>query len=119
MELGNLLFGNSRGEYSVERGDIEDIFWNYFKDVCDYHCYFNNSNTDRGGYENEVFRIDPYYWGDNETLMAEPNFIYKPKGIEISWYKHPMRDAYSNIELTPEIADMIFRHCRGSIKEMK
>jgi hypothetical protein len=41
-----------------------------------------------------VFILRPYYWGDDESKADLPNFVYKPEGIEISWYKYPFRDAY-------------------------
>lgn len=119
MELGNLLFGNSRGEYRVPRKPYQEIFWKYFDDVFSYHCIYEKDDehtTFLGGYENEVFLINPYYWGDDEEIMAQPNFIYKPENITIDWYKYPMRDSYSNVELTPQKADEIFRICRESMR---
>jgi len=58
MELGNIVFGNSRGEYPVERevgfeSELERLFHkidpDFFRDV---------------EYENDVFSIFPYYWGE-------------------------------------------------------
>lgn len=60
MELGNMCFGNSRGEFSVPRGEgYEEEFARLFDAIGNtsedqYHCKF----------ENAVFRVFPYYWGD-------------------------------------------------------
>lgn len=117
MELGNLLFGNSRGKYCVEpRKVYQDAF-----------CKFLSANgfdfggwrgTERG-YENDVFVIRPYYWGDDEEVAALPNFVYKPAGVEIRWYKYPMRDAYSNMDISVGAFKEILRHCAWSMKEAR
>ena len=120
MELGNLLFGNSRGQYPIERHPMQEIFWEYFEDAFDYHCFVEGyDSNERGGYENDIFLINPYYWGDDEDIAAEPNFVYKPEGIEIQWYKYALRDAYCNIELTKEKAREIFEKCRRSMDEQR
>lgn len=120
IELGNLLWGHSRGMYPIDRDMIESVFLKYFEADFDYHMYYEgedkNKTTERGGYENDVFKVNPYYWGDDENIADEPNFIYKPGNIEISWYKYPMRDAYANTLLTEEKAEEIFRKCRDSMK---
>lgn len=105
--------------YKLDRLPMQDIFWKYFENTYfDYHCVWcrNDDNlTERGGYENDVFVIEPYYWGEDEDIIGQPNFIYKPENITIEWYKYPMRGAYSNVDLTLEKADEIFRTCRESM----
>lgn len=32
--------------------------------------------------------------------LVQPNFLYKPTGFEIQWYKYPFRDSYMNQEIT-------------------
>ena len=115
-ELGNLLFGNSRGEYPVSR-DIGDIFFEFLGDSFDAYGFFDDKTkaTELGGYENDVFVVNPYYWGDDGEIAKLPNFIYKPNNIEISWYKYPMRDAYSNTPITKGLASEIFKHCKESL----
>lgn len=58
MELGNAVFGCSRGEYSIPR--IEEYERPFFKLMDAY--------GDESGYgdefENDTFSIKPYYWGD-------------------------------------------------------
>ena len=66
-------------------------------------------------FENDVFLINPYYWGDAQDIMNIPNFVYKPLGIEINWYKYPLRDAYVNKDLTFEEFKKIMEDCTKSI----
>ena len=123
MELGNLLWGNSRGEYAIERGKWEDKFCELVETAnLDYHGIVigeSEYETDRGGYENETFVINPYYWGDNDDIAEEPNFIYKPTGYEIQWYKYPLRDAYANKKLTYSEFAQIIDDCINSILSPK
>lgn len=127
MELGNLLFGNSRGRFEVPRGIGEDDFaWQEtFRDFMDEigldgYAYIENKElekykTERGGFENDIFAINPYYWGEDENIMREPNFIYKPTGLTIDWYKYPLRDSYSNKKITFEELNEILKKCKESI----
>ena len=127
MELGNLLFGNSRGRFAVPRGIGEDDFiWQEtfieFMDEIglDGYGYVENDElekykTERGGFENNTFIINPYYWGEDEEVMKEPNFVFKPTGFTIDWYKYPLRDSYSNKEITLEELKEILRICKESV----
>lgn len=58
MELGNMMFGHSRGQFPVVRGagyedQLDRLFTvidpDYWRDVT---------------FENETFAVRPYYWGD-------------------------------------------------------
>ena len=124
MELGNMIFGNSRGEFPIDdREAYQDIFWKHFEPYFDYHMhpikdesyYDGKYLTDLGGYENDVFMANPYYWGDDEEIAEKPNFIYKPLGIELSYYKYPLRDSYLNKEMSLEEFDAMCRACADSI----
>lgn len=123
MELGNLLFGNSRGEFPIfDRENWQDTFWEYFGDYFDYHAFYDNAKkdpkhtTDMGGYENDTFVINPYYWGEDDEIAKRPNFIYKPTGLEIQWYKYPLRDAYLNQDISLEEAKKIWADCIKSME---
>lgn len=145
MELGNLLFGHSRGIYHITDRDVfEHIFqkllargFDRYGVLCDeklerQYCrtktsqYTNakiySSATDNPDYhphlhcfDNGVFMINPYYWGDAEDLMELPNFVYYPEDIEIRWYKYPFRDAYTNKELSSEKFKEIIDNCLKSL----
>ena len=128
MELGNLIFGNSRGEFKIPRGiteddfAIQDMFVEFMDEIgLDGYGYVKNDKleeyeTERGGFENDIFIINPYYWGEDENIMEEPNFVFKPTGLEIRWYKYPLRDAYSNKEIKLEELKEILKKCKESMK---
>ncbi len=74
MELGNYFFGNSRGEYPVPRDagyekELERLF-----DAC------TPDREDEWGYrrieefENDVFSVFPYYWGDCTCGYADKEY---------------------------------------------
>ena len=113
MELGNLMFGNSRGEYAVEpREEYQEAFARFLDKLgFDYHGHDERGN----GMDNAVFTIRPYYWGEDESIAELPNFVYKPTGLEISWYKYPMRDAYSNQDVSMKDFEAILKDCLRSI----
>lgn len=116
MELGNLMFGNSRGEYLVEpREEYQDIFCDFLhKNGWDSHAIFGDG---RDEYENDTFIIRPYYWGEDEEIAELPNFVYKPTGLEIRWYKYPMRDAYSNQDVSVAEFAQILAKCEQSMRD--
>jgi len=119
-------------------------------------------------FENDVFEIFPYYWGDctcgyqekedewceehkhaeqcyvivrgvkvlkscicgrsekwqewaenndheDTCLLLKPNFLHKPSGFTISWYKYPLRDAYKSHDITLDQFTEIINECIGSI----
>lgn len=117
MELGNLMFGNSRGQYAVEpREDYQEPFARFIDTLgLDYHAMDDHGN----GVDNDVFTIRPYYWGEDEEIAALPNFVYKPTGLEIRWYKYPMRDAYSNQDVSAENFKAILKDCLRHVYSRK
>ena len=116
MELGNLLFGHSRGERPVPRyGGYEEELERLFDALgCDIYGV---------NFENDVFAMHPYYWGycecedehDEDCPVIQPNFYHKSSGLKIWWYKYALRDSYSNQKLAnfAEIID----ECIESLKE--
>lgn len=118
IELGNLIFGNSRGAYPVPR-EWQGLFCARMSEMgFDFYGYMERDDvkkTDRGGFENEVFMINPYYWGDDTDIAMEPNFVFKENDFRIDWYKYPLRDSYSNMDVTfTEFATML-KKCVKSI----
>lgn len=142
IEMGNLIFGNSRGEFCVSRDKWEEYFLKFLTQ-CGFDSYghINDEEIERlycvtdyvpeqkildDGtkytehihlFSNDTFELRPYYWGDNEVLAKKPNFIYKPSNIEISWYKYPLRDAYSNKQLTLDELYTILKECAKSLNK--
>ena len=117
MELGNLMFGNSRGAYHVEpRMEYQDTFYEFLSNnIWDGYALRTDGADNPYHFENDTFIVRAYYWGDDETIAELPNFVYKPTGLEISWYKYPMRDAYSNQDVDIEAFKQILKACQDSL----
>lgn len=79
--------------------------------ICSDELHKNILN----GYENDVFVIIPYYWGDDEDIIILPNFIYKPTGFALRWYKRPFRSTYMSQNLTSEELKQMWTDCAKSI----
>lgn len=110
MELGNAVFGNSRGIYHVEpRREYQEVFCDFlYRNGFDMYGYYKDGSN---YIETDKFILRPYYWGDNEAVMELPNFVHKPTGLEMCWYKYPMRDAYSNQDVSVEELERILEDC--------
>ncbi len=118
MELGNMMFGNSRGTYVVvPREDYQDAFCEFlYANGWDGHAIRTDDLVpDPYEFENDTFVVRAYYWGEDEAIAELPNFVYKPTGLEISWYKYPMRDAYSNQDVSLEEFKDILDACARSM----
>jgi hypothetical protein len=209
MELGNMVWGNSRGSFELERGNGFEEEFQRLQDrlKMDYHCE---------EFENNTFWIFPYYWGEctcgfdaiddfngphhpecyqtelererikagwargefgfleppkemdygeyhkaedgiykrltkkyrlpmqgcavhctcdyedrylefikskgypdghkPDCLLLKPNFLYKPKGFEIQWYKYPFRDSYTSHAITLKDFSNIMDDCINSLR---
>jgi hypothetical protein len=62
MELGNVIYGNSRGEYPIERSEgfeheLMRLFAAYYPADDSWRPYGPE-------FENDTFEVFPYYWGD-------------------------------------------------------
>lgn len=68
-------------------------------------------------FENDVFIMRPFYWGECLEIIRKPNFVYKPLGLEITWYKYPLRSATSNINISTEEFNKVIDDCIKSLKE--
>ena len=135
MELGNMLFGNSRGEYPFPDRDLVDCDeWTGLCDlVCDSYGHAEDwmEQNEMGGVTTDVFEINPYYWGDctcgaeeNDEDEHHPdcrllvhNFIYKPTGFCIDWYKYPFRDSFMSENLSCDEIRQIWKACITSMNQ--
>ena len=117
MELGNLLFGNSRGQFKLpDRDIVSSDEWANLKEKVNINFYgIPNDESDFYGFDNDAFTIRPYYWGEDGNMAELPNFLYKPTGFKIHWYKYPFRDSYMNQDLNREEILKIFDKCIHSI----
>jgi hypothetical protein len=204
MELGNIVFGNSRGEYPIERDEgFEKELYRLFEAVSPER---DNSWREYGvRFENDIFSVFPYYWGDctcgydlkegefSDTVwhteacyqveyakvnhynlwnnhdewieryvkplyqkfgfetesenwwhgcsvrctcdyeqkwevflsanshdencpIVKPNFLFKPTGFSIKWYKYPLRDSYMSQKITLDEFRKIVSKCVESCK---
>lgn len=128
MELGNLLFGHSRGRYEVDRDMIQplgDLMY-----LMGYDEYGRNPLTDRKDkpfdirenqrtgvdlYDKDgalIMRTRPYWWGDTDSKEGQaqaelPNLEIPSLGFELNWYKHPFRDSYCNRPLGDVLDDIL------------
>lgn len=66
-------------------------------------------------FENDIFVLRPYYWGDCDAISEFPNFVYKPENIVINWYKYPLRDAQCSVELSKDKFEKILKECEESL----
>ena len=129
MEMGNYVFGNSRGEYEVNR-NWQEAFCNFLRE-CGFEGYgfveherlapfkvtIQGTEEEDGAtqFENDIFVVLPYYWGDDDEIKKRPNFVYKPTGFEMNWYKYPLRDSYMNQPISFGELEEMMEHCFQSV----
>lgn len=135
MEIGNLLFGNSRGKVPVSR-KWQDTFIDFLLSAgFDSYGHIDNDllekytvtiegdaeslNPDYKEHvhviDNGIFRVLPYWWGNSENIAKLPNFVYYPTQYELSWYKYPLRDSYANKEISYDEFLKILEDCKNSL----
>lgn len=87
------------------------LFWN--ENQKEYDSPFLNTGN---YYKNDTFEVRAYYWGDDEKLIALPNFKYKD--FEVRWYKHSDRCtiASKNSELTLDFLADMMKDCIFSLR---
>lgn len=78
------------------------------------------SNEGDEEFDNETFTMRTYCWCDGAHQGHEdgcpPNFVYKPSGINITWYKHCGRGITANVDWMPALAwHRIINECIESI----
>lgn len=84
----------------------------------------HTSNSGAEEYINDIFEMRSYCWCDpmfeDNTVHPNgcpPNFLYKPTGLVITWYKHSGRSATSNKKYPGARTWFeIVKHCIGSIE---
>lgn len=125
LEIGNLLFGNSRGNYLVNRCWV-DGKWRELMDLmeADYHAYVKNPKlkkyiNEQGYFKNEKFIIRPYCWDEDDDAKELPNLEVKDaingETFTVSWYKYPFRDSYMSHDISQEKWNEIMSSCINSI----
>jgi hypothetical protein len=125
MELGNMLFGNSRGDFAVDRALEASFVEALHQAGFDRKGHRRTWTSDRTApvpYTSDAtathhFVIQPYIDDDLEQAVICPNFLDRVTGLKLRWYKYPLRDSYANYDLTPEMLDPILERlveeCQG------
>lgn len=77
---------------------------------CDYHDRKSNI------YKEYASKFGNKGHKDGCKLVLD-NFVYKPKGYRLQWYKYPLRDSYANQDLRKDEFKQIVDRCVESLKE--
>lgn len=111
-EIGQAVFGNPWSEYDFESIEDYEII-EYMLRIISYFATGQESYSDY--FENDIFALRPYYWGDDEEEMRKPNFFHKKSGLEIRWYKYIGRGMSVNRKICPKCFLKIFMDCLKSL----
>ena len=124
MELDNLLFGNSRGDYKVDSA-LEDMFVAALNEAgFDEFGFCRTWKSDGPApvpYNEQAtathhFVIQPYVWENFDQAAICPNFFDTVTGLKLRWFQYPLRDSYANYDLTKEmlapILERLVEECR-------
>ena len=96
------------GKYPISRGEWQHYF-SKLAEECDAF---------RRPQENDTF----YYKAEAEdTIWDEqgnykPNFIYKPDGFRMCWYKYPLRSCYASRDITLDVFEKMIDACVKSLE---
>lgn len=96
------------GKYPISRGEWQHYFYK-LAEVCeDIRC----------PQENDIFyykaEAEHHTWDDQENYL--PNFIYKPDGFRMQWYKYPLRSCYANRGITFDVFERMIDSCVQSLE---
>jgi hypothetical protein len=94
---------------SLLASEIERVEWNRTQERFDAPTGNNG-----GKYETDVFQMRAYYWGDDETIAALPNF--KCGDFEIEWYKYAGRGMVMNQDIDANRFFEIIDRCLASVR---
>ena len=126
LELGNLLFGHSRGEFELDRDELQEIMAEGLEKCgCDEYGFLQDPalflwKNSRGGITTSVFETRPYWWGDEFSAEADlPNFKFFEDGTEIRWYKYALRDSYADREIDAARLSEILDACAAEIDRLQ
>jgi len=119
LELGNAVFGHSRGEYRVPRneGRQADLIRLFDAYAPDRESSWYLSGVE---FENDTFEVHPYCWCERDDCPQcgtgeQPNFRHKPSGYSVQWYKYPLRDSWANRRIAIDEFMAIIDDCIASL----
>lgn len=127
-EIGQILMSNTE-TYGHEADWATDGLRAIAQAIAEHRGYVTNqhgygpkltSNEGDDEFRNEIFDMRTYCWCDGSTEGHEdacpPNFLHKPSGLSITWYKHAGRGITANVEwLTTKQWYSIVNECIESI----
>ena len=127
MELGQLLLSNTPPqEYEAEWATdglhlIAQVIAEYRGKDPNGGWTTLTSNSGESDYINDVFEMRSYCWCEGGIEGHEngcpPNFLYKPTGLIITWYKYSGRGTTSNKKYPgARTWSEIVNHCIRSIE---
>ena len=97
------------GKHPIPRGIWQDIFYGKLADKCEEWST---------PLENDIFYYkadaEDHTWDDQGNYL--PNFIYKPDGFRMQWYKYPLRSCYANRGITIDVFERTIDDCVKSLK---
>lgn len=111
MELENLLFGNSRGDFKVSRR-LEGLFIAALHEAgFDEFGYCRTWKPDgpaptpynKDATATHHFVVQPYVDDNFAQAVICPNFLDRTTGLKLRWYQFPLRDSYANYDLSEEM----------------
>lgn len=124
MDLENMLFGNSRGDFKVSR-KLEGLFLAALKEAgFDEFGYCKTWKPDgpaptpynKNATATHHFVVQPYVDDNFEQAVICPNFLDRTTGLKLRWYQFPLRDSYANYDLSEEmlvpILERFVEECR-------
>ncbi len=118
IELGYLMGGGKALDFDMNQAAYQDAFLS-FLDEAGFDSYGYPNPVLTGPYvpvpENDVFLIRPWSWTPDETANTAPNFVHKPTGTEVRWYKYPLRDGTCSRNITQAEWDEILKDCLASL----
>ncbi len=87
MELGNLLFGNSRGAFKFpDRRLANSSEWEALCKKAKISIFYGDPEVSRDfyGFDNEVFTVRPYCWDDDEERQNCPTLYIDLQDLKLN-----------------------------------
>ena len=92
QEIEEKIYDKLCAEFSMDR-----------EYCCATHCTCNYKERRKRFYEE--------HYHDKNCPIVKPNFLYKPTGFAIKWYKYPLRDSYMSQNITLDEFKKIIAKC--------
>ena len=113
-----MAFGHSRGEWPVPRSEGYEEPLQELLELAGLDAYGCPD------FDCDEFSVLSYFWGeclcDDEHVPGcradLPNFLHKPSGLELRWYKYPLRDSYMSREVPLDEWAQIIAECKSALR---